>query len=205
MSGMVSIFSLGPLPGKPLLLYISNLPGHLHTVAPLKLKGKTAFLPLSLCRGEWESFKKINTVLASFCFSKGSVFFFFFFFFIDLPCHADKSTLIKSVYYDLVYIKKKTQNTGPLWYLFSPRMQSPKNSPGDWLEIKINTERKDVSHRKKKSTSVIGGGRVGISNGSLRKVDSTQLQNRIYLSLSETFWEYKVGFKEPVSPASQGI
>lgn len=75
---MVSIFSLGPLPGRPLLLYISNLPGRLHTVAPLKLKGKTAFLPLSLGRGEWESFKKINAVPAGFCFYKGSGFFVFF-------------------------------------------------------------------------------------------------------------------------------
>lgn len=157
MLGMVSIFSLGPLPGRPLLLYISNLPGRLHTVAPLKLKGKTAFLPLSLGRGEWESFKKINAVPAGFCFYKGSGFFCFFCF-TDLPCCADKSTLIKCVYYDLVYIKKKTQNTGPLWYLCSPRIQSPKNSPGDWLETKINTERKDVSHRKEEARqlSVVG-------------------------------------------------
>lgn len=155
---MVSVFSLGPLPGRPLLLYISNLPGRLHTAAPLKLKGKTALLPLPLGRGEWESFKKINTVPAGFCFYKGSGFFcWFFFFFTDLPCRADKSTLIKCVSYDLVYIKK-TQNTGPLWYLFSPRIQSPKNSPGDWLEMKINTERKDASHRKEEARqlSVVG-------------------------------------------------
>lgn len=45
---------------------------------------------------------------AGFCFYKGSVFF------RDLSCQADKTTLIKFVFYDLVYIKKKIQNPGPL-------------------------------------------------------------------------------------------
>lgn len=84
MLGMVTIFPLGPLPARPLLLHISDLPGLLRTAAPLKLKGKTTFPSLSLSRGNWDPVKKINTVLEGFCFYKDSVF-------KDLLCQADKT------------------------------------------------------------------------------------------------------------------
>lgn len=55
-----------------------------------------------------------------------------------------KPTLIKSVYYDLVCIKRKIKNPGPLQCLPSPRIQSPPNSTKDWLEIKINRRKMPI-------------------------------------------------------------
>lgn len=135
MLGMVSIFTLGPVPERPLLVHISNLLGCLCTVATLMLKGKTTFPSLSLNRGEWEPVKK-NTVLAGFCFCKGSVFKRF-----TLP-YADKTYPHPVCPLWSGLHQKEDLEFRPWGYFFSLRIQTPKNSLGDWLATKINIEKK---------------------------------------------------------------
>lgn len=118
MLGTVTIFSLGPLPGRSLLLHISNLPGHLYTVAPLKLKGKNN-IPILTRYGEGSGnqFKKINPVLADFCFYKAVVLEIY----LAMPIKPFSSSLSC----DLVYVKRKTENSGPLTIPFLTQNSEP--------------------------------------------------------------------------------
>lgn len=190
MLGMVSILTLGPLPERPLFCCCTFQTGMASVLSgPSETERQTTLPSLSLSRGEWESVIKINTVAGRLLFLQRQCFKEICF---AIPMEPPSSSLSTR---SGLHQKEDPESRLLAMSFFSPRFQTPEHSFGDWLEIKINTEKIEVSHRKTKKCMLgVGVGWVGISNISQRKVDSVHLQNRIDLSLSEIFWEHQVKF-----------
>lgn len=106
------------------------------------MERQTTLPSLSLSRTEWDSVKKKKIQgWQAFVFTKAV-------FSRDLLCHTDKTRSHRVCLLWSGLHHKEDAESSPLKCLFSPRIQNPTNSPGDWLEIKRNTEKKDVYHRK---------------------------------------------------------